>query len=180
MCYPWPLLPDISFIWGSKVQPHQEPGCYWRSVNMTFHVPIIRWAAMIFTCCSVSSVTVVFFILTNQILILSIRVLPCSCAVLFNMLDARLFLRLQLVPHKEDTLLYHVLGVQLLLQPHYLLQRTHNLVIVVYMATRVCLTVLTYSGLPRVLCTVDELYCIEMWQLPMTESILACVKNGVM
>lgn len=82
--------------------------------------------------------------------------------MLCNMLDARLFLGLQLVPNKEAALLYHVLGVQLLLQPHYLLQRTHNLVIVVSVATRVCLTVLTHSGLPRVLYKVDELYCIEM------------------
>jgi hypothetical protein len=108
---------------------------------------------MIFTCCAMTSVTVVFLILTNQILILSIRVLPCSFAILYNMLDARLFLRLQFVLHKEDTLLYHVLGVQLLLQPHYLLQRTRNLVIVVSMVTRVCLT---HSGLPRVLYKVDE------------------------
>lgn len=114
---------------------------------------------MIFTCCSMTSLTVVFRILTNQILILSIRVLPCSFAMLCNMLDARLFLRLQLVPHKEDAVLYHVLGVQLLLQPHYLLKRTYNLVIVVPMATRVCLT---HSGLPRVLYKVDELYSIEM------------------
>jgi hypothetical protein len=93
----------------TKCIPHQKPGCYSRSVNMTRHVTVIRWAAMIFTCCSMTSVTVVFLILTHQIL--SIRVLPCSFAMLYNMLDARLFLWLQLVPHKEDTLLYHVLGV---------------------------------------------------------------------
>jgi len=58
-----------------------------------------------------TSVTVAFLTLTNQILILSIRVLPCNFAVLYNMLDVRLFLWLQLVPHKEDTLLYHVLVV---------------------------------------------------------------------
>jgi hypothetical protein len=107
---------------------------------MTVCVPVIRWAAMILTCCSMTSVTVVFLILTNQILTLSIRVLPCSFAMLHDMLDSRLLLRLKLVPHKEDTLLYHVLGVQLLLQPKYLLQRTHNLIIVVPMAIRVSLS----------------------------------------
>ena len=81
----------------TKFIPHQEPGCYSRSVNMTFHVPVIRWTAMIFMCCSMTTVTVVFLILTNQILILSIRVLPGSFAMLYDVLDARLFLRLQLV-----------------------------------------------------------------------------------
>jgi hypothetical protein len=105
------------------------------------------------------SVTGFLILRANQTFILLIGVLPCSFAMLHNMLDSQLFLQLQLVQHKSDTLLLHVLGVKLLLQPQYLLQKTHNLVIVVSMASKVCLT---HSGLPRLLYEVDEMYCIEM------------------
>jgi hypothetical protein len=105
------------------------------------------------------SVTVFLILRANQIFILFTGVLPCCFAMLHNMLDSQLFLQLQLVQHKSDTLLFHVLGVKLLLQPQYLLQKRHILVIVISMANRVCLT---HSGLPRLLYKVDEIYCIEM------------------